>query len=58
MSSFAVVYEDPSYSVEDNEPDFYYDLDEDGNWVEVRCDADGNPIPPEELFSPHNTVNS
>lgn len=58
MSAFATLYEDPSYeSVE--ETNFYYDLDEDGQWVEVKCDADGNPIPPiEEGFSPFVTVNS
>ena len=58
MSAFATIYEDPSY-VSEAEPDFYYDLDEDGQWVEVQCDADGNPIPPiEEGFSPFITINS
>ena len=54
--TFAVVYEDPSYEVPEDSS-FYYDLDEDGNWVEVHCDADGNPIVPES-YSPFETVNS
>ena len=57
MSAFATIYEDPSYETVVEE-DFYYDLDEDGQWVEVKCDADGNPIPPTEGYSPFITVNS
>ena len=57
MSRFATITEDPSYD-EYVEEDFYYDLDEDGHWVEVKCDADGNPIPPTEELSPFGTVNS
>mgnify|MGYP006273711151 CR=1 FL=1 len=53
--SFHVIYEDPSY--EPVEADFYYDLDDEGNWVEVQVDADGNPIVP-ETYSPFDTVNS
>lgn len=57
MSRFATITEDPSYD-DYVEEDFYYDLDEDGHWVEVKCDADGNPIPPTEELSPFGTVNS
>ncbi len=53
--SFHTIYEDPSYG--EDEPDFYYDLDEDGEWVEVHVDADGNPIVPES-YNPFETVNS
>ena len=52
MSHYGQVYEDP---------DYYYDLDDEGNWVEIQCDADGEPIVPEaELvsFDPYETVNS
>ena len=52
--SFHVIYEDPSYEVD---KDFYYDINEEGEWVEVQCDADGNPIVPES-FNPFDTVNS
>jgi hypothetical protein len=52
--SFHVIYEDPSY--EPVEADFYYDLDDKGNWVEVHVDEDGNPIP--EPHSPFATINS
>lgn len=52
--SFHVIYEDPSYEVDE---DFYYDINEEGEWVEVQCDADGNPIVPES-FNPFDTVNS
>lgn len=53
--SFHVIYEDPSY--EPVEADFYYDMDDEGNWVEVHVDADGNPIVPDS-YSPFDTVNS
>jgi hypothetical protein len=52
MSHFGQIYEDP---------DYYYDLDDEGNWVEIQCDADGEPLVPEpELvsFDPYETVNS
>lgn len=39
MSRFAYTYEDP---------DYFYDLDEEGQWVEIQCDADGTPIEPSE----------
>ena len=54
--SFAVIYEDPSYE-QPEDHNFYYDLNEEGEWVEVQCDADGNPIVPES-FNPFDTVNS
>jgi len=53
--SFHAIFEDPSYSNE--EPDFYYDLDENGEWVEVYVDAEGNPIVPADI-SPFATINS
>ena len=58
MSRFAYTYEDPSYGEDELfEADFYYDLDDNGQWVEIKCDADGNPIVPES-YDPHDTVNS
>lgn len=52
MSHFGQTFEDP---------DYYYDMDDEGNWVEIQCDLDGEPIVPEvELmsFDPYETVNS
>ena len=48
-----MVTEDPEYS--DQDSDFYYDLDDEGDWVEVHVDGDGNPIEP---HSPFETINS
>ncbi len=53
--SFHVIYEDPSY--EPVEADFYYDLDDNGEWVQVFVDENGNPIVPES-YDPFETVNS
>ena len=55
MSYPGQVFEDPDYY--EDEEDFYYDLDDKGEWVKVRCDADGNPLVP-ETFNPFDTVNS
>ena len=51
-----MITEDPSYD-DFLEEDFYYDLDEDGQWVEVRVDENGNPIVPDS-YNPFDTVNS
>jgi hypothetical protein len=54
--TFHKINEDPFYDEDGNcvDEDFYYDLDDEGNWVEVKEQNQGEEV----SYSPYDTLNS